>query len=73
MLHVTTRPPAIDSRNESAFVLHVSGVPQSFSVVARVEVSEAIPESFLFGWADYRAGRVVDIERTLGDEPPPPA
>ena len=31
------------------------------------------PESFLAGWADYEAGRVVDMHRALGDEPPLPA
>jgi hypothetical protein len=29
------------------------------------------PESFLAGWADYRAGRVVDLDRALEEEPPP--
>jgi len=74
MLQISTPPPAIESRNESAFVLHVSGqVPQSVTVAAQLEVSEAIPESFLSGWADYQAGRVVDMDKALGDEPPPPA
>jgi hypothetical protein len=31
------------------------------------------PESFLSGWADYEAGRVVDMDRALEEEPPLPA
>jgi len=31
------------------------------------------PEGFLSGWADYEAGRVVDMDRALEDEPPLPA
>jgi hypothetical protein len=73
MFHITTPDTTkVHTRNESAFVLRVSGMPQSFSAIAHIEVSEAIPESFLAGWADYQAGRVVDMERALGDEPPPP-
>jgi hypothetical protein len=71
-IDITTRPPSIDSRNESAFVLRVSGMPQNFTTAAYIEVSEPVPESFMTGWADYQAGRVVDMERALGDEPPPP-
>jgi hypothetical protein len=37
------------------------------------EVGETPPESFLAGWADYKAGRVVDMDRALEDEPPLPA
>ena len=36
-------------------------------------VDHTPPESFLAGWADYEAGRVVDMHRALGDEPPLPA
>lgn len=71
MLYITTPTPPIDSRNESAFVMRVSGVPQSMTVAALVEVTESIPESFLLGWADYQAGRVVDMDQALRDEPPP--
>jgi hypothetical protein len=70
-MQITTPPPEIDSRNESAFVLHVSGMARSFTVAASLDVSESFPESFLTGWADYQAGRVVDMERALRDEPPP--
>ncbi len=73
MLDITTPSPAIDSRNESAFDLHVSGVRQTITAAAWIEVSESIPESFFSGWADYQAGRVVDMDQALGDEPPPPA
>jgi hypothetical protein len=73
MFAVTTPPPLVDTKNESAFVLHVSGMPPTFSQAAAVEVSESIPESFLAGWADYQAGRIVDMDRALGDEPPPSA
>jgi hypothetical protein len=31
----------------------------------------SLPESFLAGWADYQAGRVVDMDRALEEEPPP--
>lgn len=72
MLHISTPPPAIDTRNESAFVLRISGTPLSVTTAPLIKVSEPIPESFLAGWADYQAGRVVDMERALGDEPPPP-
>jgi hypothetical protein len=72
MLHITTpEVTKVDTRNESAFALRISGMPQSFTAAAYIEVSESIPESFLAGWADYQAGRVVDMERALGDEPPP--
>ncbi len=46
-------------------------MPQSVTAAARVEVSESIPESFLLGWADYQAGRVVGMDQALRDEPPP--
>jgi hypothetical protein len=36
-----------------------------------IEVHQSIPESFLAGWADYEAGRVVDMDKALNDEPPP--
>ena len=68
---ITTPAPSIDSRNESAFVMRVSGPAQSVTTAVWVEVSESLPESFLAGWADYQAGRVVDMERALEDEPPP--
>jgi len=71
MLKITTPPPDIDSRNESAFILHVSTAPQTFTAAAWIDVSEPVPPSFLAGWADYQAGRVVDTERALGNEPPP--
>ena len=71
MLFITTPPTPIDTRNESALVLRISGTPQSFTSATSVEVYEAIPESFLAGWADYKAGRVVDMDRALGDEQPP--
>jgi hypothetical protein len=70
MLLITTPPTPIDTRNESAFILHVSGTPTSVTSSAFIEVTEPIPESFLAGWADYKAGRVVDMNRALGDEPP---
>lgn len=73
MFAVTTPPPINDTRNESAFVLHVSNMPSNFSQAAAVEITEPVPASFLAGWADYQAGRVVDMDRALGDEPPPPA
>jgi hypothetical protein len=73
MPYIHTPPPTIDSRNESAFILRVSGTPQSFTTAAWIEVSEPIPESFLAGWADYEAGRVIDMEQALEDEPPPSA
>ena len=71
MLHITTPEPAIDNRNQIAFALKVSGMPQSVTSSFVLEVSESIPESFLAGWADYEAGRVVDMDRVLGNEPPP--
>lgn len=72
MFYVTTPPQPIESRNESAFILQVSGMPTSLSVADHIEVSESIPESFLAGWADYQAGRVADMDQVLrGDEPPP--
>jgi hypothetical protein len=71
MLFITTPPTPIDTRNESALVLQISGAPQSVTSAVVVEVYEPIPESFLAGWADYQAGRVVDMERALGEEPPP--
>jgi predicted RNase H-like HicB family nuclease len=39
----------------------------SAQIAAISEVS--LPESFLAGWADYQAGRVVDMDRALEDEP----
>ena len=71
MFFVTAPPTPIDTRNEIAFVLHISGAPQSFTSAPMIEVSETLPESFVAGWADYQAGRVVDMERALGDERPP--
>jgi hypothetical protein len=71
MFFISTPPNPIDTRNESAFILQISGTPQSVTSAAVVEVTEPIPESFLAGWADYQAGRVVDMERALGDERPP--
>jgi len=71
MLTITTPPPAIDSRNENAFVLRISGTAQNVTTAVWL-VSESIPESFLAGWADYHAGRVVDMERALEAKPPPP-
>ena len=41
---------------------------QSYSEKAR---SEEIPESFLAGLEDIRAGRVVDMEQALNEPPPP--
>ena len=35
-------------------------------------LKEGLPESFLSGWVDYEAGRVVEMDRALGDEAPPP-
>jgi hypothetical protein len=71
MFYITTPEPVINNRNESAFALRVSGMPQSITAAALVEVSESIPESFLSGWADYQAGRVVGMDQALRDEPPP--
>ena len=71
MLLISAPPTPIGTRNESAFVLHISGTPQSVTSAPLIEVYEPIPESFLAGWADYKAGRVVDMDRALGDEPPP--
>ena len=71
MFYITTPEPAIGNCNENAFVLRVSGMPQSMTAAALVEVSASIPESFLLGWADYQAGRVVDMDQALRDEPPP--
>ena len=71
MLFISTPPTPIDTRNESAFVLKISETIQSFTSAPIIEVSEPIPESFLAGWADYKAGRVVDMDRALGDEQPP--
>lgn len=71
MFYITTPEPAIDNRNESGFVLRISGMPQSMTAAALVEVSASIPESFLSGWADYQGGRVVDMDQALRDEPPP--
>jgi hypothetical protein len=73
MVHITTPEPAINNRNQSAFVLRISGMPQSVTSSILMEVSESIPESFLAGWTDYQAGRVVDMDQALGDAPPPPA
>lgn len=74
MFDITTPELPTINRNVNAFVLRISGLGtfQSVSTITPVEVSESIPESFLAGWADYQAGRVVDMERALGDEPPPP-
>jgi hypothetical protein len=59
MFHITTpEVTRVDTRNESAFVLRIAGMPRAFTAVAYIEVSESIPESFLAGWADYEAGRV---------------
>jgi hypothetical protein len=44
---------------------------RSYSETASLSGSEPIPESFLTGWADYEAGRVVDMARVLENEPPP--
>ena len=55
MFYITTPEPAIGNCNENAFVLRVSGMPQSMTAAALVEVSASIPESFLLGWADYQA------------------
>jgi hypothetical protein len=71
MLFISTPPTPIDTRNESAFVLQISETIQSFTSAPMIEVSEPIPESFLAGWADYKAGRVVDMDRAMGDEQPP--
>ena len=72
MPYITTpEVTKVDTRNESAFALRVSGMPQSVTAAAYINVSESVPESFLSGWADYQAGRVVDMERALGDDPPP--
>ena len=71
MLLISAPPTPIDTRNEVAFVLQISGAPESVTSSAMVEVNEVIPESFLAGWADYQAGRVVDMDRALGDEQPP--
>jgi hypothetical protein len=73
MLIITTPAPTIESRNESALAMRVSGPARSVTTATaiRVEISELMPESFLAGWADYQAGRVVDMERALKDEPPP--
>ncbi|MBV8274751.1 MAG: hypothetical protein JO170_05740 [Verrucomicrobia bacterium] len=51
--------------------MKISETIQSFTSAPIIEVSEPIPESFLAGWADYKAGRVVDMDRALGDEQPP--
>ena len=73
MLTVATTPPEIDIPNESAFVMRVSGDwLESVTTTTAVEVSQIdLPESFLAGLADYEAGRIVDMERALEDEPPP--
>jgi len=59
--------------NSSGIVIPVqTDAPKvSSSAPAGVEFIEDMPESFLVGWNDYHAGRVVDMERALGDEPPP--
>ena len=60
MLAITTPPPEIDSVNEGAFVLKVSGSARTVTVANLLVVSQVeLPESFLAGWADYEAGRVV--------------
>jgi hypothetical protein len=46
-------------------------MPPAFTSLAEIEVSEAVPESFLLGWGDYQAGRVVDMDQALGDDAPP--
>jgi hypothetical protein len=71
MVEITTPKPMVDNGNQSAFLLTISGQPQSVTSSFIVRVAESIPESFLAGWADYKAGRVVDMDRVLGDEPPP--
>ena len=71
MLHISIPESKIDNRNPNAFLLRVSGMPQNVTSSAFIEVSESSPESFLAGWADYQAGRVVDMDRILGEEPPP--
>jgi hypothetical protein len=71
MLLISTPPTPIETRNESAFIVRISETIQSFTSAPTIEVSEPIPESFLAGWADYKAGRVVDMDRALGDEHPP--
>jgi hypothetical protein len=70
MLHIATPEPAIHNRNQIAFVLTVSTVPQTFTSSIPVDVSESIPQSFLEGWADYEASRLVDMDKALEDEPP---
>lgn len=73
MLTITTPPPTTNSRNDRAFTIRISGSTRGFTAASPwVEVSESIPESFLAGWADYQRGRVIDMERALGDEPPAP-
>jgi hypothetical protein len=71
MLITTTPPPAINSGNESALLMRVSGPVRTVTTATFVKVSQVNPpESFLAGWADYEAGRVVDMTRALEDEPP---
>jgi hypothetical protein len=73
MLLISMPQTIATTHNESAFVLRISGTPESVTVAPIVEVAEPpIPDSFLAGWADYQAGRVVDMEQALGDEQPPP-
>ena len=72
MLTITTPPPAIDSANERALVMRVSGPVRTFTTATFIKLSQINPpESFLAGWADYEAGRIVDMDRALEDEPPP--
>jgi hypothetical protein len=71
MIHITTPEPPTANRNVNAFVLRILDTPQGVSTITQIEVSESIPESFLTGWTDYQAGRVVDMDRALSDEPPP--
>jgi hypothetical protein len=70
---VTTPQPAIDNRNEIAFVLKVSSIPQSFTSSFPFEVSESIPASFFAGLEDIKAGRLFDMEQALNEPPPPDA
>ena len=61
------------SIEERSFVLKVSGSARTVTVANLLVSQVELPKSFLAGWADYEAGRVVDMERALEDEPPPPA
>ena len=71
MITITAPIPPAHSQSGSASGLTIEGMPPAFTSLAEIEVSEAVPESFLLGWADYQAGHVVDMDQALGDDAPP--